>query len=416
MSYSHLSQPRLNHRTIEVTEYQPKRIPAHELPQELGEQLWRDHSNVIEVQFPSPHTDNQWQLRSLGVVGHIPLSPELSLRLRPKVPLTNVFGMLEYAYGLKSFRFLDGWSECDRLEDFYERLASILAQRILDRSRQGLYQTYLNQNERLPYLRGQLQLSAHIRRPWSTQLQCRYQAQTADIEDNQILLWTLRQIANAGLVRPTVAATVRRAYRALQGSISLVPYGSQSCLGRFYHRLNQDYQPLHAICHFFLEQTGPNVERGNRRMLPFLVNMNRLYEQFVAQWLKTHQQECLAPYGLRVKDQVSVILSAEHSLRFNIDLVLEEIATGKPRFVLDTKYKRPQSPSASDVAQIIAYAAVKGTTKGVLVYPQPLERAFNAQVQAMKICSATFPLSGCLEQAGQNFVQKLLAGGCPTGR
>ena len=397
----------MSHRIIEVTEYQPKLVPVQELPYELGEQLWRDHSNSIEVQFPSPRTGNQWQLRSLGVVGHIPLSPNLSLHLRPKVPMANVFGMLEYAYGLKSFRFLDGWSECDRLEDFYERLAVILAQRILDRSRQGLYQTYLEQNEQLPCLRGQLQLSPHIRRPWSTQLQCRYQAQTADIEDNQILLWTLRQIANAGLIRPAIAATVRRAYRTLQGSISLVPYAPQACLGRLYHRLNQDYRPLHALCHFFLEQTGPNVERGERRTLPFLVNMNRLYEQFVAQWLKAHQQECLAPHGLRVKDQVSVLLSTEHSLRFNIDLVFEDIATGKPRFVLDTKYKMPQSPSASDAAQVIAYAAVKGAAEGILVYPQPLARIFNAQMQEMRIRNSMFSLSGCLEQAGNDFLQQL---------
>lgn len=400
----------MSHHTIEVTEYQPTLLPAHELSIELGERLWREHHNSIEVQFPSPRTGNQWQLKSLGVVGNIPLSPDLSLRLRPKVPMVNVFGMLEYAYGLKSFRFLEGWSECDRLDDFYERLANILAQGILRRSRQGLSQTYIEQNERLSCLRGQLQLTSHIRRPWSTQLQCRYQVQTADIEDNQILLWTLRQIASTGLMRPSVATAVRRAYRALQGSISLVPFSAQQCLGRIYHRLNQDYQPLHALCHFFLEQTGPNVERGERRMLPFLVNMNRLYEQFVAQWLKAHQQDYLAPYDLQVKDQVPLLLSTEHSLRFNIDLVFEDSATGQPRFVMDTKYKTPQSPSPSDVAQIIAYAAAKGATEGLLIYPQPLRPDFCAQLQAMRIRSITFPVLGCLEQAGEQFLQTLLEG------
>jgi 5-methylcytosine-specific restriction enzyme subunit McrC len=59
------------------------------------------------VEFPSPKTDHRWELTAQGWVGYIPLSPELGLSLQPKVSLEGLFRMLEYAYRLESFHFLD---------------------------------------------------------------------------------------------------------------------------------------------------------------------------------------------------------------------------------------------------------------------------------------------------------------------
>jgi hypothetical protein len=59
--------------------------------------------------------------------------------------------MLEYAYQLKSFHFLDGLSNFDKLEDFYNYLANILARRIRDRAKQGLYRTYIPKSDRMTF-------------------------------------------------------------------------------------------------------------------------------------------------------------------------------------------------------------------------------------------------------------------------
>jgi 5-methylcytosine-specific restriction enzyme subunit McrC len=396
--------------TIELREYQPTQLHRDEFSYDLGEKLWQTYgSQGIDVQFPSPRTDNRWKLTSLGYVGHIPLSPEVALSLQPKVPLGNLFAMLEYAYNLKSFRFLEGWSHCHSLDDFYERLADILARRILDRTRQGLYRTYIDKTERLTFLRGRLDISHQICRPWDIKPKCHFQEQTADIEDNQILLWTLRQITHHGITRETVSNTVRRAYRALHGTISLVPCQGRTCQGRTYNRLNEDYQTLHALCRFFLDQTGPSLQQGDRRMLPFLVNMNKLFESFVAAWLQAHHREVLTPRDLQLKVQERVHLSTEHAIHFDIDLVLADIASGNTRYVLDTKYKAPKSPSTSDVQQAIAYAETKDTTEAVLVYPQALEQPLNTRPNKIRVRSLTFAIADNLEEAGHTFVQELLS-------
>ena len=116
------------------------------------------HRGQVSVEWPSPKTAGQWVVSALPWVGQIPVNDGLLLVLEPKVPLQNLFGMLEYAYCLRSFRFTGGEVQVSSLAEFYERLAVILCRRVLDRERKGLYREYVSENDRLPYLRGRLDL------------------------------------------------------------------------------------------------------------------------------------------------------------------------------------------------------------------------------------------------------------------
>ncbi len=338
----------------------------------------------------------------LGWVGYIPLSGDRVLALEPKVTLGNLFGMLEYAYRLSSLKFLPDLVHAQSLAEFYESLAEILAQRVLKRARQGLYRTYLDRAERLPYITGRLNTQHLLRRPWETRLQCEYQEHTADIEENQILAWTLRRILNSGLCERTLP-TLRRAYHALAGLTALTPFSPQDCVGRLYNRLNDDYQPLHALCRFFLEHSGPGHQVGAHTFLPFLVNMARLYELFVAEWLKHH----LPVKRFRVQAQERVTLGTAQELHFDIDLTLYDAETGAALCVLDTKYKAPDKPSHADIFQIMAYAEVKHCREAVLIYPTPVP--FDERLGEMRVRSLTFATEGDLEQAGQAFFGQLLS-------
>lgn len=391
---------------LPLTEYVRAQFPREAIPDALGEALWRNYSSQVTVDFPSPKTKGNWQLTSQGWVGYIPLTPDLGLALRPKVELENLFRMLEYAYRLRSFRFLDGLVECQSLEEFYERLANVLARRVLDRGRKGFYRTYLPETERLPYVRGRLDVGTAIRTPWDVRLRCHYEDHTPDIEENQILAWTLMRIARSGMCTERVLPTVRRAYRALRGLVSIQPCGPSDCVGRLYDRLNEDYQPLHALCWFFLEQSGPSHEIGDRTVLPFLVNMERLYELFVAEWLKAH-----LPHGLLLSVQEKVDVGEGQVLTFTIDLVLSDAETGKAVCVLDTKYKAGEKPDPDDVAKVVAYAEMKGCRDAVLVYPVSLVRPLDEWVGNIRVQSMTFSLKGDLEEAGKAFVQRLLESG-----
>ncbi len=390
-------------RIIELTEYAPSRFPRDEIPEKIGESIWRYYSKQIAVDFPSPKTNWEWELKAQGWVGHIPLAPDLSISLHPKVQLENLFRMLEYAYKLESFTFLRGMIESKSLEEFYERLASILCKQILDRGRRGFYRTYLSQTEHLPYLCGRLDLQRLMRAPWDVNLLCHYHEHTADIEENQILGWTLRMILRSGMCTERVLPFARRAFRTLQSFTSLVPFSPHDCIGRLYNRLNDDYEPLHALCRFFLDHSGPSHEIGDRPMLPFLVNMAYLYQLFVAEWLTIH-----LPLDLKLKPQDEVDIDSQGNLHFTIDLVLSDNVTGEVLCVLDTKYKTPEMPSTDDVAKVAAYAEVKGCNKAFLVYPTELEYRIDEKIGYVIIRGMKFSLDGDIEEKGQAFLEELL--------
>ncbi|MEB3180615.1 MAG: restriction endonuclease [Nostocaceae cyanobacterium] len=395
-------------RIIELVEYRPVLLARSEIPDAVGEVLWRNYDSQIAVEFPSPKTRNQWRLTARGWVGHIPLTPDFHFALRPKVQLGNLLRMLEYAYDLKSFRFLEGLFNCQNLEDFYDRLADILASRILHRGRQGFYCAYLPKIDQFPYVRGRINLRQIITKPWDVKVECDYEEHTADVEENQILAWTVWCIARSGLCTERVLPTVRRAYHLLQGLVTLQPKSPQVCVGRQYNRLNEDYRLLHALCRFFLEQMGPSYEMGSRPMLPFLVDMARLYERFVAEWLKAHRETVLLPQGLDIKSQERLYVGEGKNIYFDIDLMLQDVATGVAKYVLDTKYKAPTTPASSDIAQVVAYAEATGCHEAILVYPTSLVEPLDIRVGRIRIRSLTFSLGGDLDLAGYRFLEDVL--------
>jgi 5-methylcytosine-specific restriction enzyme subunit McrC len=390
-------------RIIELTEYVPKKLEREEITPEIEEALWRNCEKKVKVESPSFQTGGKWKLTSQGWVGYIPLTPEFHLALLPKVQLKNLFGMLEYAYQLtrKSFDFLEGLIDCKSIEDFYSRLADLLARRILDRGRKGFYRAYIPKTGQLAYVRGRLNIRQAIQNPWDVKLNCHYEEHSGDIEENQILAWTLFIIGRSGLCSERVSPTVRQAYHALQGFVTLQPTSSKACVGRVYNRLNEDYQPLHALCRFFLESSGASHERGDRTMLPFLVKMDRLYELFVAEWLKAHLPQHLL---LKFQEQVNI----SKTVQFRTDLVLYDISTGTARYILDTKYKISTQPAADDIAQVVAYAVSKDCHEAVLVYPENLTHPLDEWVGDIRVRSLTFSLEDDLDRAGQAFLQDLL--------
>ncbi|MCB8944284.1 MAG: restriction endonuclease [Ardenticatenaceae bacterium] len=387
---------------IELKEYETQSLSQAILSPSLGEQLWRDYdarSGQLHVEEPSFRNQQQWQITSQGWVGMIPLTADLHLHLLPKTPIHNLFRMLEYAYQLQSFQLLDGLTGLSSLDEFYERLAHILAQKVKQRAQQGLHHSYIPQRQSLPYVRGRLQQSWP--QPWQTAVPCHYAHFTADIPDNQILAYTLRRIALSHVCGGGVQTAVRQAYRAVKGAVSEMEVSVSEVINRFYTRLNQDYQPMHALCRFFLEHTGPSHQVGDHEMIPFLVNMARLYELFVAEWLKAN-----LPPPWRVKAQEKLHIGPHNELQFEIDLVIEDSA-GKARYVLDTKYKTAAKPAPADINQIIAYATAKNCPNAILIYPAPLSQPLNIHLDNIHIRTLPFSLANDLEGAGNNFLNGL---------
>ena len=373
---------------IILTEWERVDLPERALTLEQGKMLHLRFHEKVDVHFPSPRTGMQWRLRALGWVGVIPLGDTLLLRLVPKLPLRSIFSMLELAYGLKSFELHRGLAGCSSLPEAYEHLASILARRILDRCRRGLYRNYRGCREELTVLRGRLLFDDHLKRHWDPRIPCRFQIHDGNNDENAILAWTLHVLLRSGVITERSRPVVGKAYRLLTSAVELRPFTAKQCLNRSYDRLCDDYAPLHALCHFFLDQITPGHDAGTHSMLPFVVNMARLFERFLAEWFRLH-----LPPHLNLRSQEAIYLDRASRKRASIDMVIYERKSKRAIAVLDAKYKAPDSPSPSDIYQIFTYARLKNCDRGVLIYPTLLPSPFeNSLANEVHVQSFYFPL------------------------
>ncbi len=319
----------------------------------------------VTLDFPTPAND-AWTFKADGTVGYFPLDAERGVRVRPKVAVRNVVGMLARAYDLP-VEVLERSHDVDTLDDAFDYLAGHLARSVLKRTKRGLAKAYQPRHDNLPVVRGRIDVSAQVRRPVGTRFACHYQEHTFDIHDNRVLRWTLLYLSRARLRDPAVKGQVRLAQHTLAAVVSAVPVRPQDAVARYYDRLRQDYRSMHVLCQLFLDNLTPTLHRGKAESMPLLIAMPALFERYVFAVLHEHLRRRWP--DLRLDEQKHAPVTV--GVSFKIDLVIQD-ASERTLLVLDTKYKNYTTPSSQDVQQAVAYAERMGCERAALVYPQAM--------------------------------------------
>jgi len=383
--------------SFDLVEFVGKRFNRLELSQADGLALWQEFRGAVEVGFPSPVTDDEWQLTAKGYVGQIPIGETSAIRITPRVPVANIFRMWEVAYQVK-FHWLDDAMMVSSLEEFYSELARHLGEGVLRRERQGLNKSYVERTDLLPFVRGRVDLREAIAKPWQTGLVCEFDEHTADIEDNQLLMSALRVAGQTAACNERARTVVRSAYWKLQRTITLQRFPADACLNRHYDRLNADYEPLHFLCHFVLDHAGPTHLTGSRSLRSFLVSMPLLFERFVAEWLSKQR-----PAGYHIRQRVPIPIQA--AIDFIPDIAIYRGDTAVA--VIDTKYKLDETPSSGDVQQVVAYAEALNCRDAILLFPRKSAPQLDVPVGNVRVRSLAFPLDGDLNDAGKSLIDQL---------
>ncbi|WP_405606242.1 McrC family protein [Polaribacter sp. Asnod1-A03] len=128
------------------------------------------------------------------------------------------------------------------------------------------------------------------------------------------------------------------------------------------NRKSNNYKPALDLARLIILNYSPDISSGKEKMLSLLFDMNELWEEYV---LRQLQKACEGT-GIKVSGQESKSFWGANSLR--PDIVLRK---GNQRYIIDTKWKRPQKSSASvsDLRQMYAYCRFWDAEKSVLLYP-----------------------------------------------
>lgn len=320
--------------------------------------LQREFSKELEVRPTG--VSGSFEVKATQFAGAI-VAPGLELRILPKCGIKNLFFLLGYAYRLARIRKELVLQE--EVDDVREFLVQIVVRQLEDLLQRGMRREYLEKDDDLKVLRGRLLLDTLVRRAPGRELSipCRFEDFTPDVPANQVFRHTLDRLPPS---KSLELQGRRLRLMKLLRSVSLRAFTSREVDEFQYDRLNAHYEAPHQLCRILLEASGMEGRAGNRNLSSFLIDMNQVFEQFVAGWLEER-----LPRDLVLRTQSRSSLDLRGAIEIRPDLIASR--RGLDVFVGDTKYKRPdgKKPRVSDAYQILAYCRARELRTGLLIYP-----------------------------------------------
>ena len=324
--------------------------------------------------------DRRLRVRARSWVGVVRVAGH-EIRVLPKHThgSLGVLTMLRYASGAipEQMRSARTVQEGDR--NLLDLVCLLLADESEMIVRQGVLQDYVEHEEALPAVRGRLLIDCQVRMRYGQvdQVECRFDELEADIAENRILAAGL---AIAGRVCTDVAIKARvRRLAAAFAELCSVPQGTAEAAEPMeYTRRNKHYAAGHIWARLLLAQHGIHdlYAPGTPRTQAFLLDMNVLFERFIAQAL----EDSAGGTPFRVDRQSSTgsiivdALTGRTYTRVRPDLVVRH-GESDDTYPVDTKYKLydEQHVAPEDIYQAFLYAFAfhsgHGPRQASLVYP-----------------------------------------------
>lgn len=313
----------------------------------------------------SPTSDSGvWRVTDVTRVGVVAID-DVRLIVRPKTPLRSLIFMASYS-GLQaevddaSFAF-----ETD--QDLPAALAYALIRAVGAATGRGLLKGYVSVEETGTVIRGRWDIARQLKaRPGiPVPAELTYDDYTEDVAENRILKAALRALVRLEQLPRRVADKLGPLLGLFSEVTDLRATGPVLLPAK--SRLNAHYQPALQLARWILEATSWAHAEGASSGSAFLLNVAKVYEDFVGRVL----QATLRPEGYDVDLQVSDWrLDTEGTIRMRPDIVISR--HGRVVAVADTKYKvwgaNDGSPPNADVYQALAYAVTAGVQEVHLLY------------------------------------------------
>ena len=284
-------------------------------------------------------------------------------------------------------------------DDWFELLTRLFAVELHKNLLFGPFRSYTLREERLAVMRGKWLVAKQLaRRPHlHHQFELAYDEFTLDTPLNQVF----RHVVDS-LLRLTREPSNRRLLTALHAmliDVSRLGYIPDAIREKIqFNRLNERFQTAYNFAQMFLDQESMMLRTGQRQLFAFVLDMNRLFEQFVAGFIARHRKGI---FPLRHEELILTVQSrgervhllqrepdGKSMIRLVPDILINDLRGGR-RLIVDTKYKRLGGVSSdlriseSDLYQMIAYMIRFQCERCLLLYPE--ERGRGPHSATLKV-------------------------------
>ena len=317
---------------------------------------------------PSLYSPEIWQIGPAGKVGAAKVGG-IEIHIKPKVPIARLLFLVGYALHAAAWR--PETVPVAEAADLVPVVAQALWRQTERAIGQGLLPGYILVEESSQVLRGRLRESEQLRRHHGLPLplEIQYDEFTIDIPENRILRTACERMLAVPLVDDESQRMLRRLLRDFSDVTPL--HRGEQIPGWQATRLNAQYHAALRLAELVLRASSVEHESGTVAVNGFLLDMPRLFEDFVTVALR----EALVPaYGGRVDDQDQNHFDEAGLVRLRPDIVWKIRRSAVA--VIDAKYKaeKPAGYPNADLYQLLAYCTVLGLHSGHLVYAQGNEK------------------------------------------
>ena len=348
-------------RHLSLREYQTK--SEVELSADEIAEIQR-HASSIGI-APSTTRPGTFDLTPGSHVGALRIGG-LAIEIQPKIPLDRLLFMISYSVDPKNWRRLDfDFGERDSLLEAV--IPGFVAQtrRAL---RRGLLQGYIAVEDALATVRGRIRFDDQLRDRYGIfpPVEVRYDEFTEDIVENRLLKAALARLGRMRIRSADVRRSLR-AFDAALANVSLVEFQPSQLPEIGWTRLNEHYRPAVELAKLILRATSFEVGHGAVRSTSFLVDMNRVFEDFVVIALRESLglSTTTFPQG---NERHTLHLDHGGQIRLKPDISWWQ---GREcRFVGDVKYKQVDHRGVkhADIYQLLAYTIAADLPGGLLIY------------------------------------------------
>jgi 5-methylcytosine-specific restriction enzyme subunit McrC len=228
-------------------------------------------------------------------------------------------------------------------------------------------------------------------------LRCSYQEYTVDREPNRRLLAAALGLAKAGDRRDDVSRTLGLLAARFEG-VAACRYmpGNLTPLRR--DRLLAHYDPALAVAEAVLQNVSLELPAGRTGAVAFVVDMNRVYERFVARALM--EALCLNDRREWHMQPGNLYLDEGKQIPMRPDVLWTD-ERGRPRLVIDAKYKEERRATPQDVQQVVAYCSALGLRDAVLLYADCPEDVHVIRKSGIRVHQWRLSPGGTIDEVAQ---------------
>ena len=292
----------------------------------------------------------------------------------------NLLYMLSVA-GQVPVRERDVARLASRKASLSETLAAIFADRLRRELLRGPERAYIRREENLRKFKGKLLIAQQVlhNAAHRERFFCRFDEFSEDTVMNRIFRAACRVLLNSTHT-PSTQDRLRHCLLLLDGVEDVFVHDElfdQITITR----QNERFADVLHFCRLILQGRSPTVQAGRERSFSLLFDMNRVFEDFIAAFLKKQVMPLSLFTGYRLYSQAKG--QRRHLMRdgdrgvllLKPDILIKtKTLNGDQQFVLDTKWKQFSGKvGRDDLYQIYAYTKRYECRRSVLLYPHVSE-------------------------------------------